>query len=45
MTTKLAGDETHFLPFNMGKPDGVDMLSCGAGNPPAPEGKADLRHL
>lgn len=39
MTTKLAGDETHFLPFNMGKPDGVDMLSCGAGNPPAPEGK------
>jgi type I restriction enzyme, R subunit len=39
MTTRLAGDETHFLPFNMGRPDGVDMLSAGAGNPPAPPGK------
>lgn len=39
MTTKLAGDETHFLPFNIGRPDGVDMLSAGAGNPPAPYGK------
>lgn len=39
MTTKLAGDETYFLPFNMGRPDGVDMLSAGAGNPPAPYGK------
>lgn len=39
MTTKLAGDETYFLPFNIGKPDGIDLLSCGAGNPPAPAGK------
>jgi type I restriction enzyme R subunit len=39
MTTKLAGDETYFLPFNMGRPDGADMLSAGAGNPPAPYGK------
>lgn len=29
MTTKLAGDKTHFLPFNRGTADG------GAGNPPA----------
>lgn len=34
MTTKLAGDDTFFLPFNMGKPDG--MGGAGAGNPPAP---------
>ncbi|EKD98298.1 MAG: hypothetical protein ACD_23C00493G0003, partial [uncultured bacterium] len=39
MTTKLAGDETSFLPFNIGKPDGVDTFSAGAGNPPAPAGK------
>jgi type I restriction enzyme R subunit len=39
MTTKLAGDETYFLPFNIGKPDGVDLFSAGAGNPPAPKGK------
>ena len=39
MATKLAGDATYFLPFNMGKPDGVDHLSAGAGNPPAPPGK------
>ncbi|VTU42360.1 MULTISPECIES: type I restriction endonuclease subunit R [unclassified Variovorax] len=39
MTTKLAGDDTQFLPFNIGRPDGVDMLSAGAGNPPAPPGK------
>jgi type I restriction enzyme, R subunit len=38
MTTKLAGDDTHFLPFNMGAPDSADMLSAGAGNPPAPYG-------
>ncbi|MCK5532924.1 MAG: type I restriction endonuclease subunit R, partial [Halopseudomonas aestusnigri] len=30
MTTKLAGKETFFLPFNLGSLDG------GAGNPPAP---------
>jgi len=34
MTTKLAGDDTYFLPFNIGKPDG--MGGAGAGNPPAP---------
>ncbi|MDC8771757.1 type I restriction endonuclease subunit R [Roseateles albus] len=39
MTTKLAGEATHFLPFNVGKPDGVDVFSAGAGNPPAPKGK------
>ena len=39
MTTKLAGAETYFLPFNIGKPDGVDRFSAGAGNPPAPAGK------
>lgn len=32
MTTKLAGDATHFLPFNRGVEDG------GAGNPLNPEG-------
>lgn len=31
MTTKLAGKETHFLPFNKGN-------NGGAGNPPNPEG-------
>lgn len=36
MTTKLDGDKTTFLPFNMGKPDG--MGDRGAGNGPAPEG-------
>lgn len=30
MTTKLAGEATYFLPFNMGNGSGVDM---GAGNP------------
>jgi type I restriction enzyme, R subunit len=39
MTTRLAGEETQFLPFNMGRPDSVDMLSAGAGNPPAPYGE------
>jgi type I restriction enzyme R subunit len=38
MTTKLAGDETFFLPFNVGKPEGDDPMSRGAGNPPAPAG-------
>ncbi len=32
MTTRLAGEATHFLPFNQGR-DG------GAGNPPDPEGQ------
>jgi len=39
MATKLDGEATHFLPFNIGKPDGVDVFSAGAGNPPAPAGK------
>ena len=30
MTTKLAGDATFFLPFNMGNGEGV---TAGAGNP------------
>jgi type I restriction enzyme, R subunit len=33
MTTRLAGDDTHFLPFNMG-------CDGGAGNPPNPNGSA-----
>ncbi|MFO1412419.1 MAG: type I restriction endonuclease [Burkholderiales bacterium] len=36
MTTKLEGDATRFLPFNLGKPDGLG--GAGAGNPPAPDG-------
>ncbi len=39
MTTKLAGESTYFLPFNIGKPDGKDPLARGAGNPPAPGDK------
>ena len=35
MTTKLDGEKTHFLPFNLGKPD--DFGGAGAGNPPAPK--------
>lgn len=34
MATKLEGDKTFFLPFNLGRPDG--MGGAGAGNPPAP---------
>ncbi len=30
MTTKLSGDSTFFLPFNMGRGEGID---CGKGNP------------
>lgn len=37
MTTKLAGDHTYFLPFNLGTPDG--MGGAGAGNPQASTGK------
>ena len=37
MTTKLEGEHTFFLPFNLGRPDG--MGGAGAGNPAAPEGK------
>lgn len=36
-TTKLEGAETSFLPFNLGKPDGLG--GAGAGNPPAAAGK------
>ena len=39
MTTKLAGDKTHFLPFNRGALDG------GAGNPPATGGKSATSYL
>ncbi len=34
MATKLEGDKTFSLPFNLGKPDGLG--GAGAGNPPAP---------
>ncbi len=37
MTTRLEGDATTFLPFNLGKPDGFG--GAGAGNPPAPADK------
>lgn len=37
MTTKLAGENTFFLPFNLGIPDGLG--GAGAGNPVAPAGK------
>ena len=36
MTTHLKGEETVFLPFNLGRPDGYG--GAGAGNPPAPDG-------
>lgn len=39
MTTRLAGDKTHFLPFNRGTADG------GAGNPPASGGKSASSYL
>jgi type I restriction enzyme R subunit len=37
MATKLDGDKTYFLPFNLGRPDGLG--GAGAGNPPAPPGE------
>ena len=37
MATKLDGDKTFFLPFNLGRPDGYGGAS--AGNPPAPKDK------
>ena len=37
MTTRLAGPDTVFLPFNLGRPDGFGGAS--AGNPPAPAGR------
>ena len=39
MTTRLAGDKTHFLPFNRGTADG------GAGNPPATDGRSATAYL
>ena len=36
MATKLDGEKTFFLPFNLGRPDG--MGGAGAGNPPAAQG-------
>ncbi|WP_310962436.1 type I restriction endonuclease subunit R [Nocardioides terrisoli] len=39
MTTRLAGEKTHFLPFNRGTLDG------GAGNPPASGGKSTTAYL
>jgi type I restriction enzyme R subunit len=39
MTTRLAGDDTHFLPFNRGTADG------GAGNPPAAAGRSATAYL
>ena len=36
MTTRLAGDQTRFLPFNRGSHPG--HIRCGAGNPPHPSG-------
>ncbi len=38
MTTRLAGAQTEFLPFNRGSSPGE--LSCGKGNPPNPDGYA-----
>jgi type I restriction enzyme R subunit len=36
MSTRLAGDKTHFLPFNRGSHPG--QIICGAGNPQHPSG-------
>ena len=36
MSTRLAGAETRFLPFNRGSRPGA--VQCGAGNPPHPSG-------
>lgn len=36
MTTRLAGNKTHFLPFNRGSHPG--QVKCGAGNPQHPSG-------
>lgn len=36
MTTRLRGDDTHFLPFNRGSHPGA--IDCGKGNPQHPSG-------
>lgn len=41
MTTQLKGQETYFLPFNMGRGQGIDM---GSGNPHNPDG-VDTEYL
>ena len=41
MTTQLKGQETYFLPFNMGKGQGIDM---GSGNPHNPD-SVDTEYL
>lgn len=41
MTTQLKSQETYFLPFNMGKGEGIDM---GSGNPHNPNG-VDTEYL
>ena len=41
MTTQLKGQETYFLPFNIGKGEGADM---GSGNPHNPNG-VDTEYL
>ncbi|MDU3712759.1 MAG: DEAD/DEAH box helicase family protein, partial [Streptococcus mitis] len=41
MTTQLKGQETYFLPFNVGKGEGIEM---GSGNPHNPDG-ADTDYL
>lgn len=41
MTTQLKGQETYFLPFNMGKGEGIDM---GSGNPHNPN-SVDTKYL
>ncbi|MGC5033025.1 type I restriction endonuclease subunit R [Micromonospora sp. DT229] len=38
MTTKLEGEKTHFLPFNMG-------YESGAGNPPGEDGRSATAYL
>ncbi|WTX00310.1 DEAD/DEAH box helicase family protein [Streptomycetaceae bacterium NBC_01309] len=38
MTTRLEGEKTHFLPFNIG-------LDSGAGNPPGAEGRSSTAYL
>ncbi|GLX51759.1 hypothetical protein Shyhy01_47090 [Streptomyces hygroscopicus subsp. hygroscopicus] len=38
MTTRLEGEKTHFLPFNMG-------FDSGAGNPPSADGRSSTAYL
>jgi len=45
LTTRLNGTATKFLPFNKGCNAGHDDIDCGAGNPPAPDGKHAVHYL